>query len=174
VSRGQLYLTKPDSVRWEYRSPEEMRFVIADDEYTGYFPSRKQAEKRDVRRWREHLFRFMGLGQTSSELGRFYDLRLGPADLAGPPDALLLMLEPKRKRARKQVDEVRLWVDRSTYLPVRIEYAGASGSLRRFDFSDVQLNPQLAASLYRVDLPPDVAVSEGFSALSGFAAAPTP
>jgi len=174
VSEGQLYLTKPDSVRWEYRSPEEMRFVIAHDEYTGYFPTRKQAEKRDVRRWREHLFRFMGLGQTSAELTRFYDLRLGPAQAEGPAGAVLLLLEPKRKRARKQVDEVRLWVDGSTWLPVRIEYAGASGTLRRFDFTDVRLNPELAAGLYRVDLPPDVAVTEGFSALSGLAAAPTP
>lgn len=172
VAQGVLYLTKPDSVRWEYHSPEEMRFVIARDEYTGYFPSRKQAEKRDIKRWREHLFRFLGIGQTSSELVRFYDVRLGPAGAAGPDGALLLILDPKRKRVRKQVDEVRFWVDGSTYLPVRIEYAGATGTKRRFDFTSMRLNPELAASLYRVDLPPDVVVTEGFSALSGFAASP--
>src|SRR5882762_4787187 len=43
VAKGQFCLTKPDSVLWEYTSPEPMRFVVARGEYTGYFPERKKA-----------------------------------------------------------------------------------------------------------------------------------
>jgi outer membrane lipoprotein-sorting protein len=174
VAHGRVFLTKPDSVRWEYTAPEEMRFVIARDQYTGYFPARKQAEKRDIRRWRDHLFRFLGIGQASTELSRFYDVRLGPAEAKGPAGAILLILEPKRKRVRKRVDEVRFWVSAQSYLPMRIEYSGATGTQRVFDFAGMRLNPDLAASLYRVDLPPDVVVTEGFSALSGFSSSATP
>lgn len=168
VARGTFYMTKPDAVRWEYTSPEEMRFVIKADEYTGYFPVRKRAERRDIRRWREQLFRFLGLGQASSELRQFYDISL-VADEERPGTHLLLM-DPKKRRVRKRMETVRFWIDRESFLPVRVEYASKNGSRRTIDFDEMLVNPALAASLYSVELPPDVEVTTGFSALSGFSA----
>jgi outer membrane lipoprotein-sorting protein len=170
AARGMFYMTKPDFVRWEYTTPEPMRFVIAENEYTGYFPAQKRAEKRDVHRWREQLFRFLGVGQASSELAEFYEITLGQpgSDMA---ETYLLQLSPKKKRVRKRLDDVLLWIDRATYLPARVQYAGKSGTRRSITFEDVQVNPSLASSLYVVEIPPGVTVSEGFSALSAFGAA---
>jgi len=165
VASGRFYLTKPDSIRWEYSSPEEMRFVIASDEYTGYFPARKTAERRSIQRFSEQLFRFFGVGQASSELVKFYRIELGEA---AEPDEILLLMEPKKKRARKRVETVRFWIDAATLLPRRVEYSGAGGSGRLIEFEEVQLNPDLAASLYRVELPSDVTVTKGFSGLPEF------
>jgi outer membrane lipoprotein-sorting protein len=165
--RGLVYLTKPDAVRWEYVAPEEMRFVIRDDQYVGYFPAQKRAERRDVHRWSEQLFRLLGLGQPSAELAQFYDIRLGEGS-AELPGTRLLVLDPKKRRVRKRMDAVRLWIDESSYLPVRIEYVGTSGNRRLIEFDRVQLNPELSASLYTLDLPADVQVTKGFSAISGF------
>lgn len=164
VANGRFYLTKPDSVLWEYQSPEPMRFVVAEGSYTGYFPERKRAEKRDIKRWSEQLFRFFGVGQGSKELGRFYDLALGDA---GPDEknAYLLVLSPKKRRVRKNVDEVRLWVDTGTLLPVRIDYVGKDGNQRELRFLNTRLNPDLAAGLYNVKIPAGVPISNGFSGL---------
>jgi outer membrane lipoprotein-sorting protein len=169
AARGQFYMTKPDFVRWEYTTPEPMRFVIAENEYTGYFPAQKRAEKRDVHRWREQLLRFLGIGQASTELAQFYDITLGrpTGDMA---DTYLLELLPKKKRVRKRLDAVLLWIDRTSYLPVRVQYTGKSGTRRSITFHDVRVNPPLASSLYVVEIPPGVTVSEGFSALSAFGA----
>ncbi len=165
VAEGKLFLTKPDSVRWEYSAPEEMRFVIADDQYTGYFPVRKQAEKRDVRRWGEQLFRFLGLGQASSELSEFYTIRMGDEDQQ-QPDSVMLVLDPKKKRVRKRMQSVKLWIDSETLLLTRVRYASQNGDTRTVDFATMTVNPDLAASLYVVEIPDDVEVSKGFSALS--------
>lgn len=166
VASGKVYLTKPSSVRWEYSAPEEMRFVIADDQYTGYFPSRKQAERRDVRRWGEQLFRFLGIGQASDELAKFYDIRLD--DEARNDDTVLLVLDPRKKRVRKRMESVLFWVDRQSWLPVRVQYSSHNGNTRVIEFETMDINPELSASLYEVDLPDDVEISKGFSALSGF------
>jgi outer membrane lipoprotein-sorting protein len=166
VGRGKVYLTKPDAVRWEYTLPEEMRFVIANDEYTGYFPLRKRAERRDIHRWSEQLFRFLGLGQASDELSRFYTITLVDGD-AGIPGTHVLRLDPIKKRVRKRMDEVRFWIDAESFLPRRVEYKAQNGSTRRIDFTSMDVNPQLAASLYVVELPPGTDVTKGFSALSG-------
>jgi outer membrane lipoprotein-sorting protein len=164
VAKGQFFLTKPDSVLWEYTDPEPMRFVVADGSYTGYFPERARAEKRDIKRWSERLFRFFGVGQGSSELGKFYEIALGAS---GPDEkgTYLLVLSPKKRRVRKNVEEVRLWVDESTLLPVRIDYVGKDGNAREIRFLNTRLNPDLAAGLYNVKIPPGVPITNGFSGL---------
>jgi outer membrane lipoprotein-sorting protein len=167
VSTGRIYLTKPDAVRWEFESPEQMRFVIAHDEYTGYFPEQKRAEKRNVQRWREHLFRFLGLGQASAELSKFYEITLADEQHQAV-GTICLDLDPKKQRVKKRMDAVRFWIDDSTYMPVRVEYKSKKGDRRVIEFREMDVNPQLAADLYTVELPADVDVGRGFSAFSGF------
>ncbi len=164
VAKGRFYLTKPDSVLWEYSAPEPMRFAVADGKYTGYFPERRKAEKRDIKRWSEQLFRFFGVGQGSKELEKFYEIALGERE--GAEDgAYLLVLSPKKRRVRKRFDEVRLWVDTTSLLPVRIEYVGKDGNEREIRLLNTRFNPDLAAGLYDVAIPDGVPITNGFSGL---------
>lgn len=170
VAEGRFFMTKPESIRWEYLRPEQMRFVIAGDEYTGYYPERRQAEQRNIQRWSERIFRFIGLGQASDELSKFYDIRL-EREAAGPDGAHLLILEPKKKRVRKRiVEEVRFFVDATTFLPRRVEHTSAGGGSRVIEFHEIEVNPELSAALYRVELPPGVKVTQGFGGLPGLGA----
>jgi outer membrane lipoprotein-sorting protein len=164
VAKGQFYLTKPASVLWEYSAPEPMRFVVSDGTYTGYFPERKRAEKRDIKRWSEQLFRFFGVGQGSKELGRFYEIALGESGNE-EKGTYLLVLTPKKHRVRKRFDEVRLWVDSTTLLPVRIDYVGKDGNEREIRLLNTRLNPDLAAGLYNVTIPAGVPITSGVSGL---------
>lgn len=177
VSEGEIFLDKPDSLRWEYASPEAMQFVISSDEYTGYFPERNKAERRNIKRWSERIFRVVGIGQTSEELSRYYDIRLGSdEELAEGGDVdgqVLLVLEPRRKRIRKRVDDLRFWVDATRWLPMRIEYRSAAGDKRVIEFAEVRLNPDLSAATFRVELPQGVEMTDSFSGLPGFAEAAT-
>jgi len=163
-AEGRFFMTKPDSIRWEYSFPEEMRFVIFQDQYTGYFPKQKRAEKRNIQRWSEHIFRFFGLGQGSQKLMKLYEITLDPThDPAS--GTFLLILEPTKRRVRKRIPEVRFWLDAETYLPRKVEYRSKSGNARTIEFQEIRLNPDLAASMYHVDIPADVEVSSGFSGL---------
>jgi outer membrane lipoprotein-sorting protein len=162
VARGRLYLSKPSSVLWEFDSPEPMRFLIAGDSYTGYYPERKRAERKKIQRYSEQVFRFRGVGQTSAELRKTYELSLGQAE-EEPRGTTVLVLEPRRRRVRKQVENVRLAIDPVTYLPVQLSYRTAAGGTEHVSFRNVRVNPDLSASLFRLDLPPDVVVTDGFS-----------
>jgi outer membrane lipoprotein-sorting protein len=164
-------MTKPDSVMWEYSSPEAMKFVIAKDEYVGYFPAQKRAERRNIQRWREQIFRFFGLGQVSAELTEFYDLHLEEPD-AGMRDTYLIIMDPRNRRVKKRVEGVRLWVDRTTFLPVSVQYLDQKGNTRTIQFHKLQLNPDLSAGLYQLSLPSDVTVTTGFGGIQGLGATP--
>jgi len=168
-AQGRFYLRKPDSVLWEYVSPEAMQFAIDRGEYTGYFPGRRHAERRDVHRWTEQIFRFFAVGQASAELRKFYDIRLedpGP-DRKG---SYLLVLDPTKRRVRKRVEEVRFWVDAESCLPSKVVYVNKAGATRTILFHNVQLNPDLAVSLFSVQIPPGVVVTNGFTEMGGAAA----
>ena len=164
VAKGRFFLTKPASVMWEYKSPEVMRFVLANDEYIGLFPERHRAERRDLKRWSEQIFRFFGLGQGSTELAKYYDLRLGDPS-QNMKGAVQIVLEPKKRRLKKNVDQVTLWVDDVEFIPVKVEYVGKDGSSRSIRFQDTRLNPDIAAAVYHVDIPAEFTVTKGFSGL---------
>jgi outer membrane lipoprotein-sorting protein len=166
IARGRFYMTKPDSVMWEYSTPESMQFVIAKDEYLGYFPARKRAERRNIQRWRDQIFRFFGLGQVSGELKKFYDIRLEEPS-PEMKDTFALVLEPRKRRVKKRMESVRFWVDRNTYLPVKVEYRDNDGNTRVIEFHEMQLNPDLSAGLYKLSLPSDVTVTTGFGGIHG-------
>lgn len=166
IARGRFYMTKPDSVMWEYSTPESMQFVIAKDEYVGYFPARKRAERRNIERWRDQIFRFFGLGQVSGELKKFYDIRLEEPS-PDMTDAYALVLEPRKRRVKKRMESVRFWVDRDTFLPIKVEYRDQKGNTRVIQFHKMQLNPDLSAGLYNLSLPSDVTVTTGFGGIHG-------
>jgi len=168
VAKGQFYLTKPASVLWEYTSPEPMRFAVDAGEYTGYFPARKKAEKRDVKRWSEQLFRYFGLGQGSTELGKYYGIALGDPG-TDDTSSYLLVLSPKKRSFKKKFDEVKLWVSATTWLPVRVDYIGKDGGEHEIRFVNTRLNPDLAAGLYQVKIPAGVPITNGFSGLDAAA-----
>jgi outer membrane lipoprotein-sorting protein len=53
-------------------------------------------------------------------------------------------------------------------LPTRIEYRSKNGNTRTIEFHEITLNPDLAASLYEVEIPDGVKVTRGFSGLPDF------
>jgi outer membrane lipoprotein-sorting protein len=79
-----------------------------------------------------------------------------------------MILEPSKKRVRKRIPEVRFWVDAETFLPVKVEYRNRNGNTTVLEMRDVQVNPDLAVSLFQVDVPADFKVSKGFSGLPDF------
>jgi outer membrane lipoprotein-sorting protein len=65
------------------------------------------------------------------------------------------------------MESVRFWIDEETLLPARIRYSSQSGNTRVIVFDRIDVNPELSASLFDMDLPPGVEISDGFSVLSG-------
>ena len=96
---------------------------------------------------------------------KFYQIHLAEQQ---PEDEILLILVPKRKRARRKIEQVKFWIDPQRFMPTRIEYSTSSGNGRLIVFDSIQVNPELAASLFRIELPDDVAVTNGFSGLPDF------
>ena len=165
LSRGEFYYNRPNQVRWEYLEPDRKVFVITEDMYIAYYPALKRAEEVPIKKFvGKRLFRFLGLGQSIDELGKYYEFRL--ATQSDMKDAHLLVLVPRKKKLAERVAEMKIWVDATTYLPRQLQYVESDGDSTLLTFQDVRTNGAVAADRFRLELPKDVVVSESFNGFS--------
>jgi len=164
LSRGEFFYNRPNQVRWEYLEPDRKVFVITESMYVAYYPALKRAEEVPIKKFvGKRLFRFIGLGQSIEELGKYYDIRLAPSDIK---ETHLLLLTPRKKRVRDHVAEMKIWVDAATFLPRQLQYLEADGDSTLLTFHDIRVNEKVASAQFRIELPKDVVVSETFNGFS--------
>ena len=165
VSHGEFSFSRPNQVRWEFRDPEPRVFIITEGMYVAYYPGLRRAEEVPFSQFvGKRLFRFIGVGQSIADLGKYYDFRLEPD--SGLEGTHLLVLTPRRKGLQERVAQMKIWVDGGTALPRRIEYAEAEGDSTVITFHAVRANVDIAEGRFRIAFPSDVVVSDQFN---GFA-----
>ena len=165
LSRGEFYYNRPNQVRWEYLDPDRKVFVITEDMYIAYYPALKRAEEVPIKKFvGKRLFRFLGVGQSIDDLGKYYEFRLSSqSDLK---DTYLLVLVPRKKKLAERVAEMKIWIDTTTFLPRQLQYVESDGDSTLLAFQDIRTNVAVAASRFHLDLPKDVVVSESFNGFS--------
>lgn len=165
VARGEFYYNRPNQVRWEYLEPDRKVFVITENMYVAYYPAIKRAEEVPIKKFvGKRLFRFIGLGQSIDDLGKYYEFRLAPdSDIKGTH---LLLLAPRKKRLREHVAEMKIWVDAATFLPRQLQYVESDGDSTLLAFQDIRVNVEVSSEKFHVVLPKDVVVSETFNGFS--------
>lgn len=170
--RGHFYFAAPYQVKWEFLEPEARVVLISDNSILQYFPADKVLERHDVRDANmNRLFKVFGMGQSSRDLEDFYVISLGDGGGAaaesgrfGPPaSSYQLILTPHRRAVEKRVARVRLWVGDQDFLPRAIKIEEADGDFTYWVFSNVRVNSELAAGVFELDVPADVAIHEEVS-----------
>jgi len=165
VSQGEFFYTRPNQVRWEYLDPDRKVFVITEDRYTAYYPALKRAEEVPIKKFvGKRLFRFLGVGQSIDDLGKYYDFAL--AEQSDVEGTYLLLLTPRKKKLRDRVAEMKIWVDGESFLPSRLQYVEADGDTTLLAFTGMQSNIDVSASRFELELPQDVVVSQTFNGFS--------
>ena len=165
VAKGLFFYTKPDDVLWQYTDPDPRYFLISKDELLTYFPSKRRAERLSIGLYHDRLLKVFAIGQPSKSLMKYYEIRLDETanDVAGTH---LLILSPRKRMVKKRISEIRLWVNQSSSLPVRMQYREPDGDSTTISFDDVRFNPQIASSVYKIEIPKDVKIKKGFSGMT--------
>jgi outer membrane lipoprotein-sorting protein len=165
TTRGEFVFLRPNMVRWEYAGPAPRIFVLTESRYLAYDPAARRAEDVDIKAFvGKRLFRFLGFGQSSSELAKYYDLGISPDNVI--PGTHLLLLTPRKRRVRDRLTAMRIWVDARTFLPRQVTYEDSGGDSTLLRFDEIRVNSGVDSDRFDLVLPAGVAVSrsyEGFS-----------
>jgi len=155
ISTGKFLFAKPNQVRWDYDAPRRLQLLISKGWLTTYYPDLHRAERLEVKRFEDRIFKYMGASGTIEELERYFDFTF--TDTKGQP-SYKLDLTPKTKVVAKRVKKITIWIDRSSYLANKFEYTEGDGDVTRYEFKNMRLNQSVDPTLFTLTLPPGVKV----------------
>jgi outer membrane lipoprotein carrier protein len=157
VSTGTFTYSRPSNVLWTYDAPKRVQMVIAGGMMTTYYPELLKAERIDVKRFEDRIFRYMGASGGIDELARYFDFTFTDSKAKS---VYVLDLTPKTKAVSKRVQRIKLWIDKTTYLTSKIEYVEGDGDITRYEFTNVRINEPVPASRFALSLPSNVKVEQ--------------
>lgn len=153
VSSGEFFYRAPDKVRWDYRRPDPMVVLFSSDTVTTFHPLQSKAERIKVSDSQRRFVRVVAGTQPLDDLLTHFSVTLADPGGGSP---YLLTLRPLDRTIQKKLHSLSLEVDRTMFLPVVVEYDQADGDSTRYEFIDLEINPELDDAKFRLDLGPEV------------------
>jgi outer membrane lipoprotein carrier protein len=157
VSTGKFIYSRPSNVLWTYEAPKRVQMVIAGGVLTTFYPELGKAERIDVKKFEDRIFKYMGATGAIDELARYFDFTF--TDSKSKP-VYVLDLTPKNKAVAKRVKRIKLFIDRNTYLTSRIEYVEGDGDITRYEFTNMRINEPVPPSRFALSMPANVRVEQ--------------
>lgn len=158
TSRGVFSYKAPESVRWEYQSPNPISVLVDGELMTTWYRDLGRAERLKVGRYSNQVLKYLGASGSFDSLLDYFQVRVSfPDDRTEP---YRLILTPRYERIKRRMTGMTIWVDPERYLPVRMRYEAADGDVTEYEFLDLRVNRSIPAERFRLDLPKGVRVEE--------------
>lgn len=157
VSTGRFIYSKPNNVLWTYDAPKRVTMLIANGFLTTYYPDLNKAERIEVKRYQDRIFKYMGASGAIDELGAWFNFTF--TNTSNKP-YYTLDLDPKSKTIAKRVRHIRIFIDKESYLTTQFEYTEGDGDKTRYEFTNVKVNAPVEQSRFTLQLPSSVRVEQ--------------
>ena len=154
-STGEFLYLAPDRVRWDYLQPDSMVVLFSDDWVTTFHPVGQRAERVRVASGDQRFVQALAGTLPLDDLLAYF--RMTFEDRAAP-EPYGFTLEPTAASLRNRLQSLHLEIDRSLMLPVVVEIKEADGDSTRYEFHDIQIDPDVEISRFRLDLDDGVSV----------------
>ncbi len=156
VSFGTFVFSRPNRAVWRYEKPKAVEMLVSDGWLTTWYPELNRAERIEVKRFEERIFRYLGATTGAiADLDAYFDFRL--VNVKAKP-FYTLILTPKGERVARRVRRIEVNVDRDTYLTTSLDYTEGDGDRTRYDFSSIRVNEPLSKTRLNLSLPSTVKV----------------
>lgn len=157
VSTGSFTYSRPNNVLWTYNAPKRVQMVIAGGTLTTYYAELGKAERVDVKRFEDRIFKYMGASGAIDELARYFDFTFTNSK---SKSVYQLDLTPKNRAVAKRVRSIKLWIDKTTYLTTKVEYVEGDGDITRYEFTKIRINEPVPQSRFALQLPSTVRIEQ--------------
>ncbi len=159
VLEGEVLLVKPGKALYLYTSPQIVQFLFRDGYLTSYVPAQKTAWVLDARRQQERIYKYLALSEPMEEIADSFEVHAqGPEK----DNILVLNLVPTKKRVRKHIAGLTLWLNTKDLLIQRFRILQLDGDVTEFTFSTWQINPELKDELFHLSIPKNTSVKKGW------------
>ena len=137
VARGTVIAAMPLRMLMTYSSPE-VRYILFDQtRIVTVVPSRHEREELNIADMQKRIQKYF-VDASPKELRQSFDIAL-TADPSNPK-ADLMDMKPRRKQIQEGLSRLRLSIDRSSLVMLKMRIDYADGDSRTLELTDVKLN----------------------------------
>ncbi len=151
---GKIQVAKDGKFRFETKGKNPQLIVSDGSSIWNYSRENNQVIIRSTHKEGGNLYDPKSFIMGYSE--KFRPNLLGEEKLDGK-GCYLLELLPENK-GNNDFKEVKVWIDRKSWLIVNIKYTDLNGNITTYSLSDVKVNPKLEGSLFTFSPPEGVEV----------------
>jgi outer membrane lipoprotein-sorting protein len=137
VARGTVIAAMPLRMLMTYSSPE-VRYILLDQtRIVTVVPARHEREELNIADMQKRIQKYF-VDASPKELRQSFDITLtaDPSNRA----ADLMDMTPRRKQIKEGLSRLRLWIDRSSLVMLKMRLDYADGDSRTLELTDVKLN----------------------------------
>ena len=153
--RGQLFIRRPNRMRWEYSSPEKQIFLLRDNNFWLYFPEDKQLIKNAAQ---SEVIESEILGLLSGNLSLSEGYRVEfnpfPSDRKNVYQLRLIPVE------EGQFSYILLEIDRESWLVTKAVFFEPAGGKLEYHFSRIVTGRKIPEEIFDLRIPPDCEIIE--------------
>src|SRR6516225_5347983 len=123
-----------------------------------YLPAAQTVQQYDLGKYKSMINEFLlvGFGSTSKELRSGYSIALGGTDTIGSAMTTRLELTPRSPEKLMDVKRIDLWISDASGIVVQQKFYSGGGDYKVATYSNLVVNPNLADSAVRLNLPKGV------------------
>jgi outer membrane lipoprotein-sorting protein len=158
IEAGQIWVRRDDRMLIEFTQPDKRTILRRGDELAVYNPRINRVEEFDLGRHRALVDQFLllGFGTSGSDLRKGYLTTLLDEKVENGKRVIWLELTPRSDDIRNHITKIHLWIDQSTWLPVRQKFfEPGSGDYLEVHYTSVVRNPRIPDSRFRPSWPRD-------------------
>jgi outer membrane lipoprotein carrier protein len=148
--KGDLFLEKPDRMRWQYKSPQEKVFLYAGGILQVYLPEDNQLTRSRVPP-EAYESDILGIFLGVKSFRDLYAIE----DTHFPTDTARVRQVKLTPREEGDYSHILLEIDEKTWLLRRVIFFEWAGNKREFIFSQVRTNVSLPSATFGLKVPAD-------------------
>ena len=137
VARGTIVAAMPMRMLMTYSSPE-VRYILVDQtRIVTVVPARRQRAEINIADMQRRIQKYF-VDASPKDLRQSFDITLAPDPSL--PEIDLMDMKPRRSQIKEGLARLRLWLDRSRLVMVKMRMDYADGDSRTIELSDIKTN----------------------------------
>lgn len=159
VESGQMWLERKGRdivMRSDFTSPPNVRSVGVDGNQAEiYYPNLNTVQIYDLGKFGGLVDQFLvlGFGSSGKDIEKDYSVKFAGEDTVGGQKTSRLELTPKSDKAKKEIEEVDLWIPVDAGHPIQQRFLQSGGDYYLITYSNIKVNPNLPDSAFHLKVP---------------------
>jgi outer membrane lipoprotein-sorting protein len=140
----------------EFTQPDPKSVALSSSKAEIYYPKLNEVQEYDLGRGMVEKYLALGFGASGKEMQSDFGLKLLAEEPVNGQKTTHIEMIPKDARVLQQFPKIEMWISDATGYPVQTKMHQTGGDYMTVTYSDVRINPGIADSAYKLNLPKGV------------------